>query len=236
MGVCKVFAEGGLLGGCLSILSFLAIFLASLFTLCGKAFLLMSMTSSPDYVTIISLYLSLTLPGLVTGVYFIWHNGIFKSFLRHPSLLHLPMFTFFSFESNAQKCCAKKYNVPSEVEIRFSVKATLFNILFSALAVVAIAFIIPQISKPTNDFTECEEESPLKCSFILLSASLVTIGPGILVTITFLCFFSCCLKCFCSCCPSPEFGVYRPSAPRKVFVMDQSSKEVKEVPLLEGRS
>ena len=138
------------------------------------------------------------------------------------------MFTFFSFESNAQ-CCAKKYNVPNEVEIRFSVKATLFNILFSALAVVAIAFIIPQISKPTNDFTECEEESPLKCSFILLSASLVTIGPGILVTITVLCFFSCCLKCFCSCCPSPEFGVYRPSAPRKVFVMDQSSKEVKEV-------
>ena len=229
MGVCKVFAEGGLLSGCLSILSFLSIFLASLLTLCGKALMLMSITSSPDYVTIISLYLSLTLPGLVTGVYFIWHDGLFKTFLRHPSLLHLPMFTFFSFESNAQKCCAKKYNVQSEVEIMFSVKATLFNIFFSVLGSVAIAFIIPHFAHKLP-VELCEEElSPLECSFMLLSACLVTIGPGILVTITFLCFFSCCLKCFCSCCPSLEFGVYRPSAPRKVFVMDQSSKEVKEV-------
>ena len=223
--MCKVVPEGG----CLSILSFLSIFVASLLTLCGKALLLISMNSSPDHVTVISLYLSLTLPGLITGIYFIWYSGLFKSFLRHPSLLHLPMFTFLSFESNAQKCCAKKDNVPSEVEIRFSVKATLFNILFSVLAIVAITLIIPQIVQPVYLKEDCKEETRLFCSLFLMSICLSSTGPGILMTIIFLCFFSCCLKCSCSCCPSLEFGVYRPSAPRKVFVTDRSNKEVKEV-------
>merc|ERR1712037_670172 len=69
--------------------------------------------------------------------------------------------------------------------------------------------------------------------------------PGILSTTIFLlcclcptncsctspsfCFFSCSVDSSCSCFPPLEFGVYKPSSPDKVFVIDQWSKEVKEV-------
>ena len=52
--------------------------------------------------------------------------------------------------------------------------------------------------------------------------------PGILLTIIFL-FISSPPK-NCSCCFSPlEINVYKPSSPNKVFVLDNFSKEVKEV-------
>ena len=82
-----------------------------------------------------------------------------------------------------------------QVEIKFSVKATLFNIFFSVLGLVAIAFIIPQYAHKLPVELCKEEMPPLECSFTLLSACLITKGPVILVTIIFLCFTCCpCLK------------------------------------------
>ena len=224
MGVCKVIAEGGLLSGYLSI-QFILIFLACLLTLLSKALLLTDLTdtlATDDIATSITIFLLLTLPSLITGIAFIWHRSLFKTFLSHPSLLLLPMFSFFTFESNAQKCCAND----DEVEIRFSVKATLFNIVFSLLGIIANACI-----------TATDEISPHEV------ATLVT---GILLTIILLCFCSCPQNCSCSspsfcffsssinascsCYPPLEFGVFRPSSP-----LHQEVKEVEEIALEENQ-
>ena len=200
MGVCKVVSEGGLLSGFLSI-RFIVIFLACLCTLFAK--FCMSLVILPFPVPL------LTLPGLITGVTFTWHRTLFKTFLKHPSLLLLPAFSFFTFESNTKKCCQKKDNLTDEVEIRFSVKATFFNILFNLMGFIVLALIAPHVGTPI----------PFWVVLFFL--------PGILFTTLFLLFCLCPTNCCCT--PPLEFGVYKPSSPDKVFVIDQWSKEVKEV-------
>ena len=233
MGVCKVVSEGGLLSGFLSI-RFIVIFLACLCTMFVKFYVSVGILPFPVPL--------LTLPGLITGVTFTWHRTLFKTFLKHPSLLLLPAFSFFTFESNTKKCCQRKDNLPNEVEIRFSVKGTFFNILFTLVGVIVLAFIAPHVGTPLP----CDQtRSALECSLILLPESVFHFLLGILFTTIFLlccicptncsctspsfCFFSCSVDSSCSCFPPLEFGVYKPSSSDKVFVIDQWSKEVKEV-------
>ena len=239
-GVCKVIAEGGLLSGYLTI-RFIIIFLSCLFTLIIKFY---SLRISPFPFPL------LTLPGLITGIIFTWHPRLHKTFLRHPSLLLLPMFSFFTFESNAEKCCQKNDNLTDDVEIRFSLKATCFNIIFTLMGVIARALILPQVDK-TAACLHLWKVLPL-CSSIMFAFFL----PGILFTIIFLfccsphpsncccsspsfCFSSSSLDSHSSCFPPLEFGVFKPSSPDKVFVIDQRSgqvKEVKEFALEEGEA
>ena len=240
MGVCKVVAEGGLLGGFLSI-RFILIFLACLFTLLFRvSFVRVSFTisisdSSPfDHILAFSL---LTLPGLITGIIFIWHRPLFNTFLKHPSLLLLPMFTFFTFKSNSEKCCTKK-NLTDEVKIRFSVKATYLNILFTLMGVVVFASIPPQVGQ----VFVCGQCSTLECSFYLLYTQFLCFLPGFLFTLIFLfccscpnncscsspsfCFFSSSINASCSCYPPLKFGVFRPSSP-----LHQEIEAVEEIAL-----
>ena len=130
--------EDGCQGGFFSP-GFILIFLTCLWSLAEKA----GIFNLPPIAFIISLNflddepiksgLAYTLPGLLTGTYFLWHDGLVKTFLTHPSLLLLPTFTCFTFESNIKKCCRKKSLPTEEVEIRFSMRATCYNIFFSTI-------------------------------------------------------------------------------------------------------
>ena len=231
VGVCKVFAEGGLLSGFLSI-RFIVVALACLCTLHAKFWLSIMIFSERENFPFS--FPLLTLPGLITGVTFTWHRALFKTFLRHPSILLLPMVSFFTFESNTKKCCQKKDNLKDEVKIRFSVKATFFNILFTLVILIVIPFIAIAIRLET---AECPlwtvGGSALDCSLLLIKFNTLFFLPAILSTAIFLFCCSCPKYCSCtsfpSCFPPLEFGVYKPSSPDKLFVIDQWSKEVKEV-------
>ena len=228
MGVCKVVAEGGLLCGFLSI-RFVIIFFACLCTLITKC---LTMCRSSSYVFTALALFYLILPGLIIGLVSTWHRNLFKTFIKHPSILLLPMFSFFTFESNVKKFCQKKDNLADEVEIRFSVKATFFNILLTVISLIVLDFIGPQ--------DDSCFQSVLDCSFFLLFSLL----PGILFTTIFLYWCSPTTArtlphlSASSRAPSTpparapstlEFSVFKPSSPDKVFVIDQQSKEVTEV-------
>ena len=248
VGVCKILpSDKGLLGGFLSI-RFILVFFACLFTLFSKAifffeYLKCPISNHPVISTILA-FPVLTLPGLITGMIFIWHSSLLKTFISHPSLLLLPMFTFFSFESNTQCCCSNR-NSQSEVEITFSVKATFLNLLVSLASVIVYTIIV------SKDL--CMGYRELTDQLILLT------GPILTVILLFtICSSSCCMSgcsfpsasnssCFsssaiCSSCisscsasffPPLEFGIYLPSSPCKVFIKDQTQpygrKEIKEM-------
>ena len=45
------------------------------------------------------------LPGFIIGLFACWHRGILKTFLAHPSIFLLPIFTRFTFVPNTNYCC-----------------------------------------------------------------------------------------------------------------------------------
>ena len=111
VGVCKVLSDKGLLDGLLTFRFFL-LFLACFHTLLIKIGMLMFLIDDPiikEYpvLSFIIAFLVSTLPGLVTGLIFIRHRAMLKTFMKHPSLLLLPVFTPLSFASNV-KCCGAK--------------------------------------------------------------------------------------------------------------------------------
>ena len=182
---------------------------------------------------------------------YIFHFKLFKTFLSHPSLLLLPTFTCFTFESNIKKCCRKKSLPTEEVEIRFSMRATGYNIFFSAI-VLSGKFIFDFFSdagvqgmielmvsyqgvphKFVPKFGAWEgwegwegwDDVLLRVAF----ASLFTFAREVLRHLyVFNLFLMMRFNSFLF-----ELGVYKPSAPRKVFVFDQRSKEVVEVKVFE---
>ena len=192
-GVCHILPEKGLLGGFLSC-RFILIFLACFVTLFGKAGIFSesrhcSLSDKTDFYSTIFAFLAVTLPGLITGMIFIRHCSLLKTFITHPSLMLLPAYTFFSFESNT-KCCPCNHNSQNEVEITFSVKATCFNILFSLASV--IVYILTSTKFPDDfyrnglGYTSCTEVT----QYVILLV-------GILLTLILLL-----TTCPSSCCPN----------------------------------
>ena len=82
--------------------------------------------------------LAFFLPGLIVGLISSWHSNMFKTFLRHPSIFVLPVFTPFTFTSSKKTCCVKDNE--DEGHLRFSVKASLCNLFasFSAFVVYVL--------------------------------------------------------------------------------------------------
>ena len=243
-GVCKILpSDKGLLGGFLS-LRFILIFLASFFTLFSKAGVASrGILDTPILENLvlnsISNFLIVILPGIIIGIIFIRHRDIFKTFLNHPSLLLLPMFTFFSFSSNSKRSDnAKNDASPNEVEICFSVKATIFNILLSCfLDALRVPFYI---QKHDSTFLLVLLFFSLFFTILLLltickqPSSCTSPSSSSSSSSTFSTSCSSCLSSFsASCFPPLEFGVYLPSSPCKVFIKDQTEpsgrREVKEI-------
>jgi len=72
------------------------------------------------------------LPGLLVGLFSCWHRGILKTFLTHPSILLLPVFTNFTFVSNSKVCCGGRGGKKEETYLVFS-QSSLLSMLPSAL-------------------------------------------------------------------------------------------------------
>ena len=105
------------------------------------------------------------LPGLLLGLASCWHRGIFKTFLAHPSILLLPVFTHFTFASNSKWCKTspkeegkeedeeeeederqnKAGGEAEEAFITFSAKFTLLNILISTMGILAYCLSLTHI-------------------------------------------------------------------------------------------
>ena len=47
---------------------------------------------------------TMILPGLLLGLASCWHRGILKTFLAHPSIILMPVFTHFTFASSSKWC------------------------------------------------------------------------------------------------------------------------------------
>ena len=260
VGVCKILPnDKGPLGGFLSI-RFILIFLASFFTLFSKAGVASrGILDTPllDNIVLnsISSFLPVILPGLITGIIFIGYRAILKTSINHPSLFLLPIFTFFSFTSNSKWCCVKKDGSPNEVEICFSVRATVFNMICSCLVDAVLASLF--IQKHDSTFllvllflgvlftmillwTICKWPSSYSSPSGCCSSCLTISSSSYLCLSSSSCASSysesCCssLSSFsASCCPPLQFGIYLPSSPHKVFIKDQtepnSRKEIKEM-------
>ena len=114
-------------------------------------------------------------------------------------------------------------------------KATCLNILFSLTGVIVNAF--------TRKYGPYHTYEDRYLPLPLLYFSLAILLVGLLLTLVLL--FTICSYCCCpnscpsssastssSCLPPPQFGVYLPSFPHKVFIRDQTQpngrKEIKE--------
>ena len=76
---------------------------------------------------------------LLVGRLVVVARGLFLA--RHLfTLLLLPVFTYFTFESNFKCCSTDKTDSRKEVEISFSVRATICNALVSTAAAVLAGF------------------------------------------------------------------------------------------------
>ena len=237
VGPCRVLGDRGLLRGFLSH-RFLLLFFACFFTLVGKAiFLVLVFTwvvenDIPIAIPILT-FLASTLPGMINACFFCWHRGILKTFLDHPSFLLLPTFTCFTFKANGKFCPPDDVDGDGdEVELRFSSKATLFNILFTLGGMSTISLIMSQFFPP-----RCQANACPSSIFLFMTASPVYL-LGLLLTGIFLCTTrsssTCCTTCCCCCSCSPEvaFGVYKPARPLEKFVLHYDtygSKKIKMV-------
>ena len=198
VGVCKVLPDTGLLDGLLTV-RFVFLFFTCVCILVIKAFGINS-----SFSTIVG-FLVPTLPGLVIGLISIRHRAMLKTFLNHPSLLLLPVFTFFTFESNI--CCGCGTH-QKEVEITFSPGATILNMVVS-IALQCIAFAL------MHDQT------------YLIAWTLNSAIP----TFLWLCFLE--PKSNLPDHP-PEFNVYLPSSPDKVFIKDKKEPDGRKEIIVEG--
>ena len=244
VGPCKVLGVGGLLSGYLS-KRFLLLFFACFFTLVGKAIFFVIIFhwaiadgkgTGNNFVIIPTVaFLASTAPGMINAVFFSWHRGIFKTFLTHPSLLLLPTFTCFTFKSNAKISALdldEYQGSQEELEIRFSSKATLFNIVFTVAGMTTNALIMSQF------FSGCPANTTCSRAILFMSASPVYL-LGVLLTVIFLCTTrsspSCCSApscCCCSCSPAVEFGVFKPSQPLDRFTLHYDTYGSKKIKMI----
>ena len=167
------------------------------------------------------------LPGLLTGLFASCHKGILKTFLAHPSVLLLPVFSYFTFVSNTRVCCGgegktednEKGNKTRKEEtfITFSPKYTAINAGVNIAGLLIYVFIIAD-----SLFYDAEDYTIQVIPFIL----------GLLLTLatTFSNQCNCCRNCCCSsCCTEPfEIGALLTSSPHTPYVLGSDGQLRKE--------
>ena len=162
---------------------FLLIFAACLLSLLGKGIALASpfvyhVRDEHKVQLIATIVSTMFLPGLLLGLISCWHRGILKTFFAHPSILLMPVFTHFTFESSTKWCKGSstieegKENDEEKEEdekgektegeedeepfIIFSAKFTILNLLISSLCLLHLnpvkerAVSVPGISQSSS--------------------------------------------------------------------------------------
>ena len=190
------------------------------------------------------------LPGLLLGLASCWHRGILKTFLAHPSILLMPVFTHFTFESSTKWCKGGSKEEEEEVEegekeekagggeaeepfIVFSPKFTILNLIINLLAhsVYGLTHIAGWDNRTLEGLPVKSQELPIYLTVSLYGGVPPTI-LGLLFTLLSLALTStrqtCCSRsnCCCTCftLPRVEYGALLPSKPHAPFVLDANGK------------
>ena len=198
---CILSKEKRCFGGLLSP-RFILIFFSCCFVLVAKGFSLagsiLEGPGSPEPAVLagkVAFSLStLLLPGFLTGIFACWHKEMPKTFLVHPSIFLLPVFSLFTFVSNSKVCCGRRgktedcekgqKGIQEETFITFSPKYTAINAGLSLAGALVYKFTLHLVTR--------DEIAPK----IILGALFF---PGLLLTLaaTFSNQCRCCRSCCC---------------------------------------
>ena len=157
-----------------------------------------------------------------------WSKKSAKTILKQPTLILLPIFTFFTF-AKMSVCCREEQNF----RLKLSKRYTVINFVMKTLIIIPVAVIY---FKVRNDY----EVGSAGISWVILNEFPIQISIyffGALLTFIFLfCTPSC--GCCCSCCVSGQqvIHVYDPDLPDQEFIFrngevirkDQDSIELEE--------
>ena len=202
-GVARPIAPGGPVDGLLSG-RFILAFIASGCCLVAKGFCInyFNITrSNLDSSTKFHLILLLFLPQLLLAIFStldLSSRNSLKILISHPSLILLPVFTFFTFSKI--QCCGDR-------RVKFSVRFTLINMAVSVVA-QAVMFYMDWIA----------------IEFLTITGPLTVLG--IFFTLSFLYMdklCSCCCSCFLS--APGQLSVFDPDHPEKNFIIKNEAVE-----------
>ena len=135
---------------------------------------------------------------------------------NHPSLILLPLFTFFTFAKPHNFCRSD----PSDNRVMFSVKYTKINMAISIGSFILFCAVM--------SFTMLSDSDIFHHLYYSLFAILFAVS--VILTITFIYFdhlFCCCCQCFLS--SKQQIVVHDPNQPARTFhLMDGEIMEVHE--------
>ena len=219
VGPCRILPEQKrCLGGLLSP-RFILVFFACGLTLVSKAYALALLTlAGPKELGIIQgaaiAVITIFLPGLLAGLFSCWHRGILKTFLAHPSVFLLPVFTHFTFVSNSKVCCREGGGKEEETYITFSPKFTAINVGVSLGGILIHSVILYQLS----------------VNFVLLIFLLPITTFGVIYTLV----FTLSNKCSCCCGESFELAALATSSPYIPHILEEDGKLEEETDVEEN--
>ena len=160
------------------------------------------------------------LPGLLIGLFASCHRTLLRTFLTHPSVYLLPVFTHFTFSANSNRVCCRKgkheenYFQEDQVGekrfIAFSPTATAVNIGVSVAGILAFVFITPML------FTRQELYCGTGAYIVFGGIPCSVLGLILSLVVTFSNKCSCCSAC----CKQPfELGALVVSSPNDAYIL-----------------
>ena len=235
VGPCRILPEQKkCLGGLLSP-QFILIFLSCGLTLVSKGLSLVFVTEScrrsrsTGYAGhVLTTTATIFLPGLLIGLIACCHRGICRTFLAHPSVFLLPVFSHFTFVSNSKVCCG----AGADRSISFSPVFTAINVVVSVAGILTHTF--------TNLSSTCIGTFmiySLPLCILDLIFTLAAVFPNKCSCCktrckTCCCPDGCCCSCCCSsscCCIPFQFGALRTSSTRTPYILGPGDKRGREV-------
>ena len=198
---------------------FILLFFACGLTLVNKALALALTFSVPSKLGMVpgaALAVStIFLPGFLVGLFSCWHRVILKTFLAHPSVLLLPVFTNFTFVSNSKVCCGGRGGKKEESYLGFSPKSTAINVGFSLVGSLIYFVTMAQLNPAL---------------FLSREALIIFLPLNILKVILTLVFTfcnkcSCCKSSCCLCCCEPfEFAALVTTSPHTPYILEEEEE------------
>lgn len=227
VGPCRVFLLGGL---CTKKFLFLVFTMG--ITLVSKGmimgFAVRNSSQSNNILLMTISFCTMFLPGIIIGMMSICRNkNTIKIIAAHPSILLLPVFTYFTFSTN-KKMCSKGENIDvAETRITFSRNWTLANIGASVLGYIMFTGLGVMLVQ-SNVNSGCTH-----CWDVMIGLWFKFIMPlpilSVFSTILFLFLEYCC----CSCSKDKQLGVLKVNDPHTEYVVDKNNKGEEEIITME---
>ena len=156
--------------------------------------------------------LLLIVPGLLVALFALWHQGLLKTSLTHPSIILMPTFTHFTF------VCRK---IGGQNVITFSPRYTLANTVAHCLGSGLLFYTIYVITGSSLGLLQDQwhiERPKDHLFFFILQYSVLSVPPTIIgVYFTLGVAFQCC--CGCCCSASSGQGAILTSTPHIAYIL-----------------